>query len=122
MPFRNDALNETADCFVIDGKLEGGDTVRINHMTCSDTRRRGYISRKYNDGGAIVDLFYCHNCGDSDYRLANSGVYARLTALPPTSKFEPLHLPEDTQSVVDSRTPRHIFDWANSYGVVHYAH
>lgn len=66
--FSDTQVNEAVNALDDAGELVVGATRRFHHHSCGDTRRRGYVTRKYGDDGAVVDLFYCHNCGGTGAR------------------------------------------------------
>jgi hypothetical protein len=124
--FKDIEVDAVADGFIADGDLEVGDTVRFNHAPCMDARRRGYITRRHSDidGGGVIELFYCHNCGAADARNSNGATIARYAALPPPSKTENVLLPPDSiraSAGTAYEVPTHIITWAHGYRVADYA-
>lgn len=103
------------------GDLSVGDTFRINHATCGDTRRRGYITRTHRlDGSSgVVDLFFCHNCGQSGFRSVSHDLRSVLSPPPVTQRAEDIALPRDAKSLCRyaDEAPEHIYDWGVKYDV-----
>lgn len=116
--FRDAQVEERATELVSVGALDVGDTIVLSHLECGDTRNRGYVTRKYNANGVLVDLFYCHNCNASDVRAHSGGSrWIASTALREVREEAEgaLQLPNDVVSA--AYTPTHINAWLRRYNV-----
>lgn len=118
--FRDEDVERVANEFVSRGELECGDTRRFDHAACGDTRGRGYVSCKPHEGGVgNVDLFYCHNCGESGARLRPCGSIRTLAVMKTVddSSGDAIILPEDSTIMSSGDVPPHIYNWAEHYHV-----
>lgn len=116
--FSDTQVEERATELVLSGALDVGDTIVLSHLACGDTRHRGYVTRKYNANGILVDLFYCHNCSSSDVRVNAGGSrwIPRKAMREAREEAEgALQLPNDVVTI--AYTPRHINEWLRKYNV-----